>query len=322
VVDSKTQKPLQNVVTSIQNTNFTQLTDVNGQFSFKDAVLGKQLLQIKNQGYKDQLLQVEIVPGKMLDLGVIALQEDLTQEQQTAIIAITDTDLGDDNSGSESTASLLQSSRDVFQQAAAFDWGAARFRVRGLDSEYGTTMINGITMNQVYDGRPQFSNWGGLNDATRNQEFSFGLAPSDYSFGGILGTEEINTRASLYKKGVRLSVAGTNTSYTGRLMGTVTSGMMKDGWAYTVSASRRFANEGYFAGTDMSSNSFFASVEKRISSKHSLNFTSIYGQEMRGKTSPNTQEVTDLKGEKYNSYWGWQDGKKEILEKKQLKSQF
>jgi hypothetical protein len=310
VVDSKTQKPLQNVVASIQNTNFTQLTDVNGKFSFKDAIVGKQLLQIKNQGYKDQLLQIDIVLGKMLDLGVIVLQEDITQEQQTAIVAITDTDLGDDNSGSESTASLLQSSRDAFQQAAAFDWGAARFRVRGLDSEYGTTMINGITMNQIYDGRPQFSNWGGLNDATRNQEFSFGLAPSDYAFGGILGTEEINTRASLFKKGIRLSVAATNTSYTGRLMGTVSSGMMKDGWAYTVSASRRFANEGYFDGTDVSSNSFFASVEKKINDKHSLNFTSIYSQDIKGKTSPNTQEVTDLKGEKYNSYWGWQDGKK------------
>ena len=48
----------------------------------------------------------------------------------------------------------------------------ARFRLRGLDSEYGTTMINGITMNKIYDGRPQYSNWGGLNDATRNQEFT------------------------------------------------------------------------------------------------------------------------------------------------------
>jgi hypothetical protein len=43
----------------------------------------------------------------------------------------------------------LQSSRDAFQQAAAFNWGQARFRIRGLDSENGTTMINGITMNKL-----------------------------------------------------------------------------------------------------------------------------------------------------------------------------
>jgi hypothetical protein len=42
-------------------------------------------------------------------------------------------------------------------------------------------MINGVSMNKSYDGRPQWGNWGGLNDATRNQEFTIGTAPSDYT---------------------------------------------------------------------------------------------------------------------------------------------
>ena len=309
VVDSKTQKPLQNVVAAIQNTNLTVLTDASGVFAFKNVPKGGQLIQIKSTGYKDQLLSVDIEEGKMLDLGVIVLDEDITVEQQPNLIAITDNDLGDDNSGSESTSSLLQASRDAFQQAAAFNWGQARFRIRGLDSEYATTMINGIVMNKIYDGRPQFSNWGGLNDATRNQEYTLGISPSDYSFGGILGTDEINTRASLYRPGNRLTAGATNTNYSGRLMGTIASGMRRDGWAYVVSASRRFTNEGFFEGTTYNANSFFASVEKKLSDKHSLNFTSILGQNVRGKNSPNTQEVTDLKGETYNSYWGWQNGK-------------
>jgi hypothetical protein len=41
-----------------------------------------------------------------------------------------------------------------------------------------------------------------------------------------------------------------------------------------------------------------------------LNFTSIYAQNSRGKNSPNTAEVNKIAGEKYNSYWGWQDGEK------------
>ncbi|MEO8233982.1 MAG: TonB-dependent receptor [Flavobacterium sp.] len=310
VVDAKTQKPLQNVVASIQNTNFTQITNAEGKFTFAGLPVGSQMLQIKSVGYKNQLLMIEILANEMLDLGVVVLEEDLTQEQQTSLIAITDNDLGDDNSGSESTSSLLQASRDVFQQAAAFNWGQARFKMRGLDNEYGTTMINGIVMNKVYDGRPQYSNWGGLNDATRNQEFTNGSAPSDYTFGGILGSNEINTRASGYRKGNRISVAGTNSNYTGRLMGTIASGMRNDGWAYTISASRRFANEGVFDGTTYSANSFFASIEKKLSENNSLNLTTVFGQNTRGKNSPNTDEVTNLKDVEYNSYWGWQDGKK------------
>jgi CarboxypepD_reg-like domain len=310
VIDSKTQKPLQNVIAAFQNINLTEVTDASGKFSFKNVAVGNQLLQIRNQGYKDQLLQIVIVKGKMLDLGVVVLEEDITEEQKASTINITENDLGDDNSGSESTASLLQSSRDAFQQAAAFNWGQARFKLRGLDNEYGTTMINGITMNKIYDGRPQFSNWGGLNDAVRNQEYTLGTSPSDYTFGGILGTDEINTRASIYRVGNRVSVGATNTNYTGRLMGTTASGMRRDGWAYVISASRRFANEGYFDGTTYNANSFFASLEKKLSDRNSLNLTTIFGQNKRGKNSPNTNEVTASEGETYNSYWGYQNGEK------------
>lgn len=310
VVDSKTQRPLQNVVASIQNSVLTALTDGTGAFVFKDVPAGTQTLQIKSTGYKDQLLVVEVTKGKMLDLGVIVFEEDITSEQQLSLVTITENDLGDDNSGSESTSGLLQATRDTYQQSAAFNWGQARFRIRGLDNEYGVTMINGIVMNKLYDGRPQWSNWGGLNDATRNQEFTMGSAPSDYTFGNALGTQEINARASMYRPGSRISASGTNTNYSWRLMGTVASGLNKNGWAYVVSASRRWAQEGYFEGTDYSANSLFASVEKKFGSKHSINLTSIYAENSRGKSSPNTKEVTDLMGIKYNSYWGWQDGKK------------
>ena len=310
VVDSKTQKPLESVVATIQNTTLTALTNQDGVFVFEKVVVGEQLLEINTAGYARQLLSIAVSEESALDLGTIIMEYDNTSEKQLSLITITESDLGDDNSGSESTAGLLQATRDVFQQAAAFNWGQARFRIRGLDNEYGKTMINGVAMDKIYDGRPQYANWGGLNDATRNQEFTMGSAPSDYTFGGALGTQEINTRASIYRPGTRISFSGTNTNYSWRTMATHASGMDKDGWAFVISAARRWAKEGYFEGTDYAANSFFASVEKRINDNHSLNFTAIYAQNSRGKNSPNTKEVNDLVGTKYNSYWGWQDGKK------------
>ena len=310
VIDAKSQKPLQNVVAIIQSNNQSVLTDFEGNFVFQALPSGAQVLIIKSTGYNQQNLMLEPFTGETIDLGTIVLEEDITSEQQLSLVTITENDLGDDNSGSESTSGLLQATRDPYQQAAAFNWGQARFRIRGLDNEYGVTMINGIVMNKLYDGRPQWSNWGGLNDATRNQEFTMGSAPSDYTFGSALGTQEINTRASFYRPGSRISMSGTNTNYSWRTMGTYASGMDKDGWAFVVSASRRWAQEGYFEGTDYAANSLFASVEKKINDKHSLNLTAMYAQNSRGKSSPNTEEVNNLMGIKYNSYWGWQDGKK------------
>ena len=310
VVDSKSQSPLGSVKVMIQSNEQFVTTNSLGEFQISGISDGNQILVISVDGYNTQNFPIEVAANQTLDVGLLFLEEDITSEQQLSLVTITENDLGDDNSGSESTAGLLQSSRDAYQQAAAFNWGQARFRMRGLDNEYGVTMINGISMNKIYDGRPQWSNWGGLNDATRNQEFTLGSAPSDYTFGGILGTQEINTRASLYRKGTRISMAGTNTNYSWRSMVTHNSGLMDNGWAYSISGSRRWAQEGYFEGTDYGANSFFASVEKRINKKHSLNFTAIYAQNTRGKSSPNTDEVNNLKGIKYNSYWGWQDGKK------------
>lgn len=310
IVDAKTQKPLQNVVASIANTNLSQLTNTNGVFTLTGVAVGNQLLQIKSQGYREQLLQIVIEKGKTLDLGIVQFEEDMTVEQQNSLITLSETELSDEGSGSEGTASLLQASRDVFLQAAAYNFGQARFSVRGIDSEYANIMINGISMNKMSDGRPQYGDWGGLNDATRNQEFTNGSAPSDYIFSSIAGSQEINTRASIYRKGTRISFLNTNTNYNFRMMGTMASGMDTNGWAYTISAGRRWANNGYFEGTNYSANSLFASVEKRINAKHSLNLTTIFAQNKRGKNSPNTDEVISLVGEKYNSYWGWQEGEK------------
>ena len=318
VVDVKTQNTLQSVVVSVQNTLLTQLTDTDGKFSFESVPIGVQLIRIKSSHYKDQLLEVTIAPNQMLDLGTIFLENDSTEEKQVELINLFETDLSDETSGSESTSSLLQSTRDVFLQAAAFNFSAARFGVRGLDAKYANVMIQGILMNRVADGRPQYSNWGGLNDATRNQEFTNGSAPSDYVFGGIGGTQEINTRASIYRPGTRISFLNTNTNYSYRIMGTTASGMDKNGWAYVVSGGKRWAQNGYFEGTNYDANSGFLSVEKRINDKHSLNFTAFYAQNKRGKNSPNTAEQSDLAGIKYNSYWGYQSGEKRNSREKRV----
>jgi hypothetical protein len=310
VVDNKTQVPLQSIVVTIQNTTFTSITDTEGNFVFENVPEGAQLIQLRSEGYKTKLTSVDVEIGKISNLGILIMEYDVSAEQQLSLVTLTENDLGDDNSGSESTSGLLQASRDVFLQNAAFNFGQARFRVRGLDNEYGAIMINGVSMNKIYDGRPQFGNWGGLNDATRNQEFTNGTGPSDYTFGGALGTQEINTRASIYRPGSRVTFSSTNTNYNFRTMGTYASGMRPDGWAYVISASRRWAQEGYFEGTDYGANSIFLSLEKKFNDKHSLNFTSIYAQNSRGKNSPNTEEVNNLAGTKYNSYWGWQNGRK------------
>lgn len=310
VLDSKALKPLSSAVITVQNTTLLQLTNKEGKFFFPNVPIGKHYLSVKSEGYVNQLIEIEIKEKESLNVGEIVLQFDVADDVALNLVTLSENDLSEDFGGGDNTAGLLQASRDVFMQSAAFNWNVGWFRIRGLDNELSHTMINGITMNKIATGRPQWNNWGGLNDATRNQEFTMGSGPSDYVFGSILGTQNINTRASFYRKGTRANLAMTNTNYTYRAMFTHASGMTKNGWAYAVSGSRRWANEGHFPGTDYEGNSFLISVEKKINNQHSVNITSILAENSRGRNSFNTEEVNDIMGTDYNSFWGWQDGKK------------
>lgn len=310
VSDSDNSNPLVGVIVTINETDITETTDTSGNFVLTSVPSGNQLVTIKFQGYETQTFPVTVTDNSTADLGAVVLYRDQSQQTDLSIITLTEDELNEDEGGADNTAGLLQSSRDVFLNAAAFEFSSTFFRARGYNSENGKLLINGIEMNKIYNGRPQWSNWGGLNDVMRNQSFTNGLAASEFTFGDIAGSTNVVMRASEYREGGRVSYAASNRSYLGRVMASYHSGLNEDGWAFSVLMSRRYGNEGYNDATLYDANSFFGSVEKKINDKHSLNLTAFFTPNRRGKSSPNTQEVFDLKGRKYNSYWGYQDGNK------------
>jgi hypothetical protein len=311
VLDAETHNPIINVTVTISGTTITQLTDADGNFAFKNIPTGNQLVQITFNGYESQNFPINTNDDNQeIDLGTILLFVDLALLDNGGLISLTEDELNDDIGGADNISGLLSSSRDVFLRTAAFEFSPSFFRVRGLDSDNANVLINGIKMNKIYNGRPQWSNWGGLNDVLRNQELTTGLAPSSYTFGGVLGATNINTRASQARAGGRVTYSSTNRSYTNRVIASYASGLTKNDWAYTISLGRRWGNEGYLDATSYNANSFFVSAEKKLNDSHSLNFTGIYAANRRGKSSPNTQEIFDLKDIKYNEYWGYQNDKK------------
>jgi hypothetical protein len=106
---------------------------------------------------------VNIEENKIKDLDMIPLEVDMFRDQMLlGIISLGESELNDGEGSVDNVAGLLQASRDVFLNAAAFDFSQTFFRPRGLDSDQGKIFINGIEMNKLFNGRPQWSNWGGL----------------------------------------------------------------------------------------------------------------------------------------------------------------
>ena len=312
VVDTNSSEAIPSVEIRILSSDYNTQTDEKGMFLITSNTLpqGEQILVISKPNYITQSIPITIQNGETINLDPIIMDLDLTElESQIGVITLSDNELDGDLGGAATNVSgLLQASRDVFLSAAAFDFSATFFRPRGLDNANGKVLINGIEMNKQFNGRPQWGDWGGLNDVQRNREFTMGLKANDYTFGDLAGTTNMVMRASKYRKSSRVSYAAANRSYNGRIMASYHSGLSKTGWAYSFLASRRFGNEGYIDGTLYDANSFFASVEKKINNAHSLNFTAFYTPNRRGRSTAITQEVKDLKGIQYNPNWGYQDG--------------
>lgn len=254
--------------------------------------------------------RIMILLSVLFSVAAIAQETDTVPNGNLVIpvITLTDTQLEGDNQ-SQDISGLLQSSEDIFVNTAGYTFGQGRFKIRGYDNQNSTVLMNGIYVNDAETGGAYYSNWGGLNDATRNKVNTSGLAFSDYAFGGLGGVTNIITRASEFRPGSSISYALANKNYRNRVMVTHSTGMMENGWAFTFSASTRWAQEGYVKGTFYEAYAYFLAAEKKINEKHSLNLT-LYGAPTRnGKAGVATLEAYELSGDHYyNPNWGYQDG--------------
>jgi hypothetical protein len=238
------------------------------------------------------------------------LKRDSSQINRIPLFSVSGDD-ADSDRGGQDVSGLLQSSRDLYASTAGFHFGTARFRIRGYNTENFAVLINGVKLNDPETGLATFANWGGLNDVTRFQEMRPYLQESRYTFSGVGGYSHIEARAGSMRPGTSVSYASSNRIFRHRLMFTHSTGYNANGWAFTVSGSRRWAEEGFVEGTFFDAWSYFAAAEKKFNNRHSLNLIAFGAPIRQGRQGFAVQEAYDLAGTNfYNPNWGYQDGKK------------
>ncbi len=137
---------------------------------------------------------------------------------------------------------------------------------------------------------------------------SFWLVPFAFPLRGVLGSTNIMMRASEYRPGFRISSSASDRFYKGRFMATYSSGMQENGWAFTLSSSRRWAQEAYTDGTLYDAWSLFGAVEYRFNEKNSIQAIGIFAPNRRGSSAAITREVFELTGESIIRTGGYRMG--------------
>ena len=303
--------PLIGASVSIIEIDELEYTNATGKFRFFDVPDGSYTMKVEYDGESIGEHTFDLTGS--IDLGFIQSQRSTTDEsvsEKFAIVTLNASELEGEQDES-AVSSLLSASRDAFVRTSAFGFGAARFRGRGLDSEYESIYINGVPMNELENGRIYFGQWGGLNDMFRTVHNNYGLTHSEYGIGGMMGNTNIDIRAGSQRPQTRVSYALANRSYSNRVMLTHSTGMNEKGWALSFSGSRRWAEEGHVTGTFYDAWGYFFGAEKMINKSNSLYFNLFGNHSRRGKSGASLQEIIDLTGDRfYNPHWGWQNGEK------------
>ena len=317
VVDAKSGLPVAGATVMLDNQGNAATTDLDGVFIIDDAYAGNDNLLVLAYGYKDWETDVIIVGGRVEDMGQIRIEpvsfesaEALEYRSSVADLALTESQLEDEEGNTQEVALLSGATDNPFYQAASYTFSTARFRIRGYENQKTETYINGVPFNDGVRFAFNYSMTGGLNQAFKNKTIGMGLEDNNYAFGGIGGATNIKTYAADYAPGTRVSLAYTNGNYRWRGMVTYSTGLNKHGWAMTVSAVARYANEGVFPGTFYNSVGYFLALQKVFNPKHSLTLTTFGAPTKRASNSAIFAEVGQLINNMYNPDWGWQDGKK------------
>lgn len=314
VIHADTKQPYAEVILSLPKLKVTTSTDASGEFEIVNVPYGNWELRLTADGIEDEFIMI-LVNNAVTNLETIELKSaDPGSSNYTLDNSggnVEDATSNDNNTASASgqnVASVLNAARDPYLNAATFGWGQYFYRIRGYENDNNLLYMNGVPMNDLEEGGVFYNSWSGLNDVFRGRSVQLGLNPNEYNFGGVGLNTSLDASASNQRKGTRLTYTATNRSYRNRVMLTHSSGLKKNGWAYSVSFSRRWAQKGVIPGSFYDAFAYYGSIEKRFK-KHGFSLMLVGSPVRRGKQAPATKEAFELAGTNlYNPNWGYQNG--------------
>ena len=237
------------------------------------------------------------------------IEEEIHQEASSFVLS--ESQLGEDD---DQTVNVIQvgSANNVYTSNIGYQWSPVRFKFRAYDSRYNDVYMNGVMVNNIENGRFNFSTIGGMNDATRNQDAASPFEDNSFCMANLGGSSNYNFRASMQPAGHKVTLSGANRNYTLRGLYTYGTGLTDKGWAFFGTVGYRWANMQTAAvkGTFYNSLAYFLSVQKVFNDKHALNLATWGNPTERAQQGASTDEAYWLANNRlYNPYWGYQNGK-------------
>lgn len=317
VVDEINQ-PLPGASVIIKGSKIGSTTDFDGNFNF-DSKIESGTVVFSFVGYESKSVSfsgntkfgtISLNPSAETLEEIVITQTSFAVDRKTPVAVSTiKADVIENKLGSQEFPEILKSTPGVYATKSGGGFGDGRLNLRGFNSENVAVMINGVPVNDMENGRVYWSNWAGLSDVTSAMQVQRGLGASKLAVPSIGGTVNILSKTTDVEKGGNIFLGGGNDGYQ-KYGVTLSTGLLEDGWAASVSGSTTFG-EGYVDGTEFKGYNYFFNLSKQINANHKIALTT-FGAPQRHGQRQNRSTIeryrTAESGTKFNPDWGILNG--------------
>ena len=317
VVD-ETSQPLPGASIVVKGSSTGVSTDFDGNFTLETSISSGSIV-VSFVGYEAK----NFTFNGTKNFGTIALNPSAESLEEIIITATSfavdrktpvavstvKADVIENKLGSQEFPEILKSTPGVYATKSGGGFGDGRLTLRGFNSENVAVMINGVPVNDMENGRVYWSNWAGLADVTSAMQVQRGLGASKLAVPSIGGTVNILSKTTDVEKGGNIFTAVGNDGYQ-KYGATVSTGLLDNGFAATVSASKT-KGDGYVDGTEFEGYNYFINISKQINDNHKIALTSFGAPQYHGQRQNQSLISTYRKAEsgiKFNPNWGLRDG--------------
>lgn len=289
VKDKSTGETIPGVTVSYADGKGTA-TDINGQFLLKldngEYTLTFAYLNYITQEKKVTVNDKKVFVNILLEsqvLDEVEVVADIAVERQTpvAFINVNEAKL-QEQVASQDIPMVLNTTPGVYATQQGGGDGDARITIRGFNQRNVAVMIDGVPMNDMENGWVYWSNWFGLDNATRTIQVQRGLGASKLASPAVGGSINIITKGIDEKRGASIKQeVGSDAMLRTTL--TLTSGKMKNGFGVTAAGSYK-SSDGYVDNTWSKMWFYFLKVEK-VWGKHTLSVSAMGAPQQHGQRS-------------------------------------
>ncbi|MBU2886051.1 TonB-dependent receptor [Gilvimarinus agarilyticus] len=321
MIDKESGEALIGATVTIQGTSIGAVADVEGNYVLNNLDYGTYTLLFNFVGYTEQTKTIEL-NSSSLTIDPVELKSSSVGLEEVMVLASVAVDRKtpvavsrlsslqiEETASNQEFPELLKSTPGVYATKQGGGFGDARINIRGFESENVAVMINGIPVNDMENGAVYWSNWAGLTAVASDVQVQRGLGASKVAVPSIGGTINIVTKAADTEAGGTLTVGIGNNGY--ETIGlSVSTGLMDNGWASTIYASKT-TGEGWATGLQFEAYNYFFNLSKMIGKNHTISLTGFGAPQTHGQRSTK-QKIDEWKsnpeGLKYNADWGYLNG--------------